>query len=147
MGDIRRSFTRTGNRIAVWMYRRWDGRYSSGSREIQVLMITTPGRRTGEPRSTCVRFLAHPDGYLVWGTGSGSPHDPDWFQNLRASEVAEVRVGSEQFRALRRELTGPERDSVWRDVVLTQLPSVARYARKAARVIPVAVLSPIDPPT
>jgi hypothetical protein len=47
--------TRIGNRIGVWMYARLRGRLSSGSRDVHVLMITTPGRRTGLPRSTCVR--------------------------------------------------------------------------------------------
>ena len=30
-------------------------------------------------------------GQVVWGTGSGSKRDPDWFQNLRAAEVADVQ--------------------------------------------------------
>ena len=41
------SLTRTGNRIGVWMFRRLNGRMSSGSKKVHVLMITTPGRRTG----------------------------------------------------------------------------------------------------
>ena len=40
------------------------------------------------------------------------------------------------------EITGAERDEVWRDVVLAALPSVERYARKAGRTIPVARLTP-----
>jgi hypothetical protein len=43
------------------------------------------------------------------------------------------------------ELTGAERDRVWRDVVLAQAPGVARYERKAGRVIPVARLTPVRP--
>jgi len=74
-----------GNRIGVLMYRSLDGRLASGSRDVHVLMITTPGRRTGRPRSTCVRYLETDDGLVVWGTRSGSPRDPDWFQNLRAA--------------------------------------------------------------
>jgi deazaflavin-dependent oxidoreductase (nitroreductase family) len=55
-------------------------------------MITTPGRRTGTPRSTCVRYLERPEGLVVWGTGSGSPQDPDWFRNLRVAKY-ERRAG------------------------------------------------------
>ena len=137
---MRRRLTRIGNRCGVWMYRALDGRLAGGGRDVHVLLLTTPGRRSGLPRSTCVRYLDTDGGLLVWGTGSGSPADPDWFQNLRAAETADVQVGAEHFPVRRRELLGAERDTVWRDVVLAQVPQVARYARKAGRTIPVAVL-------
>ena len=140
MGSLKRRGTRLGNRIGVWMYRTLDGRLASGSKNVHVLMITTPGRRTGLPRSTCVRFLDTPEGFVVWGTGSGSPRDPDWFRNLRAASVADVQVGARQLRARPRELLGEERDRTWNEVVLAQAPEVAKYARRAGRTIPVAVL-------
>ena len=135
-----------GNRIGVWMYRTLDGRLSSGSKNVHVLMITTPGRRTGAPRSTCVRYLETAGGLVVWGTGSGSPRDPDWFRNLRAAEQAEVQVRDRRFTAVPRELLGGERDAMWNDVVLAEAPEVLKYARRAGRTIPVAVLEPLDEP-
>ena len=117
---------RFGNRIGVWMYRALDGRLSSGSRDVHVLMITTPGRRTGTPRSTCVRYLERPEGLVVWGTGSGSPRDPDWFRNLRVAEVADVQVKDRHLTAVARELMGAERDAMWNDVVLAEAPWICR---------------------
>jgi deazaflavin-dependent oxidoreductase (nitroreductase family) len=143
MGSLRHWYLRTGNRIGVWMYRTLDGRLSSGSKHVHVLMITTPGRRTGIPRSTCVRYLQAEGGYVVWGTGSGSPQDPDWFRNLRSADVAEVQVMAEHVRARPRELHGEERDRVWNDVVLAEAPEVMKFARRAGRTIPVAVLDPV----
>jgi deazaflavin-dependent oxidoreductase (nitroreductase family) len=141
-----RRLTRIGNRIGVWLYRRLDGRLVGGRKDVHVLMITVPGRRTGRPRSTCVRFLTTADGPLVWGTGSGSTRDPDWFQNIRAADVAEVQIGGDRFRVQPRELMGATRDAAWKDTVLAQIPEVARYARKAGRTIPVAILQPLDRP-
>ena len=138
-----RTWTRAGNRIGVWMYRHLNGRLSSGSKLVHVLMITTPGRRTGIPRSTCVRYLETPDGLVIWGTGSGSPRDPDWFENLRQVTVAQVQVRERQFEATVRELLGVERDAMWRDTILAEAPGVIRYAHKAGRTIPVAVLEPV----
>ena len=144
--SLGRRMTRTGNRIGVWMYRTLDGRFASGRKEVTVLMLTTPGRRTQIPRSTCVRYLDTPEGLVVWGTGAGSPRDPDWFLNVRvASEVA-VQVRAERFTARARELVGDERDAVWQDVVLSRAPEVVKYARKAGRTIPVAVLRRVDEP-
>jgi deazaflavin-dependent oxidoreductase (nitroreductase family) len=125
----------------VWLYRSTDGMMSRWSKVIHVLMLTTPGRRSGLPRSTCVRYLAAGADLLVWGSGSGSPRDPDWFENLRHSDVVQVQTGPNRFPARRRELTGAERDHVWETIILTQAPQVAKYATKAQRTIPVALLS------
>ncbi|MFG1620430.1 nitroreductase/quinone reductase family protein [Kribbella sp. NPDC049227] len=137
-----RRMLRMGNRIGVWMYRTLDGRMASGSKDVHVLMLTTPGRRTGVPHSTCVRYLEAPDGLLVWGTGSGSRQDPDWFCNLRAVEVTNVQIGAKHVRMRPRELTGVERQTAWTDVILREDPGIGRYATKAKRTIPVAVLEP-----
>jgi deazaflavin-dependent oxidoreductase (nitroreductase family) len=89
-----------------------------------------------------MRYLEHDGGYLVWGTASGATRDPDWFRNLRASETAQIQIGDAQLTVHRRELTGEERDRVWRDVVLARVPGVARYELKPRRTIPVALLTP-----
>jgi deazaflavin-dependent oxidoreductase (nitroreductase family) len=105
-------------------------------------MLTTSGRRTGLPRSTCVRYLEQPDGYLVWGTGSGSPRDPDWFENLRHAGRTHVQVRDRHVEATFHEYVGAERDALWRNAVLAEAPEVQRYADRAGRTIPVAVLRP-----
>lgn len=133
-----------GNRFGVFLHRAAGGRLDAFG-DTTVLMITVPGRRTGLPRSTMVRYLEDDDGYLVWGTGSGAPRDPDWFRNLRQTARARVEIGRDEQEVDVEELTGPERDRVWRDVVLAQAPGVARYERKAGRVIPVARLTPVRP--
>jgi deazaflavin-dependent oxidoreductase (nitroreductase family) len=142
MGDLRRRLTRTGNAIGVWLHRVARGRLDSGGRA-QVLMVTSPGRRTGLPRSTMVRFLEHDGGYLVWGTGSGSPTDPDWFRNLRRAEEARIEIGTRGLAVRPEVLVGSERDRIWRDVVLAHAPGVAKYERRAGRTIPVALLRPL----
>jgi deazaflavin-dependent oxidoreductase (nitroreductase family) len=126
-----------GNRSGAWLYRVSGGRLLGSGK---VLLLTVPGRRSGLPRSTCVRFLDTPAGLVVWGTASGAPRDPDWFRNLRAAERAEAQVGRDTFRVRPRELLGAEREAAWHDTVLARVPQVARYARKAGRTIPVAVL-------
>jgi len=72
MPDVKRQLTRVGNRVAVWLHEVLDGRASSGRRAVHVMVITTSGRRTGVLRSTCVRYLDTQEGFVVWGTGSGS---------------------------------------------------------------------------
>jgi deazaflavin-dependent oxidoreductase (nitroreductase family) len=130
-------------RIGVALYERFGERLSGGTAEAPVLLLTIPGRRTGLPRKTCVRTLpdGDADGWLVWGTGSGSRQDPDWFRNLRAAGRCEVRNGDERFAADAVELGGADREAAW-EAVLAALPSVVKLERKARRTIPVARLTP-----
>jgi deazaflavin-dependent oxidoreductase (nitroreductase family) len=144
MSTPRHRLVAVGNRIGVRLHGLAKGRLDGFGGQT-VLMITSPGRRTGVPRSTMVRYLDHDGGYLVWGTASGAPRDPDWFRNLRASPGARIEIGTRATEVTVRELTGEERDRVWHDVVLARAPGVARYAAKAGRVIPVAELRPVPP--
>jgi deazaflavin-dependent oxidoreductase (nitroreductase family) len=140
MTTFKHKMQRLGNQIGVWMYRASDGRLASHSKNIKVLMITTPGRRTGVLHSTCVRYLETTDGLLVWGTASGARHDPDWFRNLRKAKTADVQIGAKTLQVRPRELLGAERDAAWNGVVLPQAPEVEKYAQRAGRTIPVALL-------
>lgn len=144
MTTSRHRLAATGNRIGVFLHRAAGGRLDAFGDQT-VLMITSPGRRTGRPRSTMVRYLEHDGGYLVWGTASGAPSDPDWFRNLRHTPRARIEIGREAQDVDVEELTGPERDRVWHEVVLARAPGVARYESKAGRTIPVAVLRRVRP--
>jgi hypothetical protein len=65
VSTLKHRWTRLGNRIGVWMCRTLDGRPSSRRKDVHVLMLTSRGRRTGIPRSACVRYLDTPEGYVV----------------------------------------------------------------------------------
>ncbi len=145
MSTFRHRMMHTGNSIGVWIHRTFKGRLDSGRKDVNVLMLTTPGRRTGKPRSTMVRYLYHDGGYLVWGTGSGSPTDPDWFRNLRRATTARVEIGTATQNVRPRELVADERERTWREVVLAQVPEVEKYAVRSGRTIPLAHLRPAAP--
>jgi deazaflavin-dependent oxidoreductase (nitroreductase family) len=128
------------------MYRVSDGRLGSGSKDVKVLIITTPGRNSGVLHSTCVRYLDTADGFLVWGTASGAQRDPDWFRNLRRATTADVQIGAKTLQVRPRELLGEERDVAWQDIVLARAPEVEKHAKRAGRIIPVAQLQPVSGP-
>jgi deazaflavin-dependent oxidoreductase (nitroreductase family) len=142
--SFKRRLVRLSNQIAVWMYRAFDGRLASYNKGATVLMITVPGRRTGVLRSTCVRYLDTPEGLLVWGTASGAPRDPDWFRNLRLAKTADVQIRAKTLQVRPHELIGVQRDKAWSEIILTRAPGIAKYAERAGRTIPVALLEPIQ---
>lgn len=140
-----RSLTRWSNRFGVWLYRRSRGRLGGPGKGAVIALVTVPGRRTGVPRTVAVGLHGYGAELLAVGTGNGSAHEPDWFRNLRASARADVQIGSDHLGVEVRVTDDEERDRLWHDVVLAQAPWRAKYQRKSGRVIPVAVLSPVDP--
>lgn len=135
---------RAGNGLAVFLYRRSNGRIGGSARGgTRVLLLTVPGRKTRTPHTTPVSYFEAEGGYVVTGTGGGSKQDPQWFRNLRAASRAHVELGPRHLDVDVQVASGAERDRLWREVVLARAPSFATYEEKSERVIPVAVLTPV----
>jgi deazaflavin-dependent oxidoreductase (nitroreductase family) len=145
VSDVQRTLTRWGNRLGVWLYRRSNGRLGGPGKGTTISLLTVPGRTTGLPRTVTLGAHTHGSAYVVVGTGSGSPREPDWFRNLRATPHADLQIRAEHVAVDVRVTDGEERDRLWRDVVLSQAAWREKYQRKAGREIPVAVLTPRPP--
>ena len=145
MTSAHTTLTRWGNAIGVWLYRRSDGRITGPSNGTTIGLLTVPGRTTGIPRTVAIGFFPHGAGYLVAGSASGARQDPQWFRNLRAAGHAQIQIGPTHMGADVRIAENTERDTLWHEVILAQDPRRRRYEQKAARVIPVAVLTPHQP--
>jgi deazaflavin-dependent oxidoreductase (nitroreductase family) len=119
---------------------RENGRPTSGPMAGRPLMVlTTTGAKTGEPRTVVVTFTRDGDAYVVAGSKSGAPTDPYWFRNLRSNPLVRVEADREAFEARATEVEGADREQLW-DRHVTERPEFAEYPEKAGRVIPMARL-------
>ena len=81
---------------------RANGRPTSGYFEGRpVMVLTTTGAKSGEPREAVVTFSRDGDDYVVVGSKSGEPEDPAWFTNLVANPVVTVEADGKTFQATR----------------------------------------------
>jgi deazaflavin-dependent oxidoreductase (nitroreductase family) len=104
-----------------------------------LLLLTTTGRRTGQPRTTPMMFIPDGDRRLVIASNAGATKDPDWFRNLVEHPDVTVEVTGDTYRARAVVPTGAERDRLFADVV-SKYPFFADHQAKAGRTIPVVVL-------
>jgi deazaflavin-dependent oxidoreductase (nitroreductase family) len=104
-----------------------------------ILILTTTGRRSGEPRKNALIFRPHDDAYLIVASKGGAPESPDWYRNLEADPEVQVQVKGDKFRARARTATPEERPELWREM-LEVWPDYADYQTKTSREIPVVVL-------
>ena len=104
-----------------------------------VLLLTTTGAKSGQPRLAPLVYSRDGDGYVIVASKGGAPTHPAWYHNLLAHPLVTVEVGSETFTARARVTEGAERDQLFAERVAAS-PNFAEYQRRTARVIPVVVL-------
>lgn len=104
-----------------------------------VLLLTTTGRKSGEPRTTPLIYAQDGVRYLVVASKGGAPEHPGWYRNLSKTPEVELQVRDEVFRARARTAEGEERERLWRKANEVW-PHYDEYAQKTEREIPVVVL-------
>jgi deazaflavin-dependent oxidoreductase (nitroreductase family) len=107
--------------------------------KLQVLLLTTTGRKSGLPRTQPLAYTKAGDGYAVIASKGGAARHPLWYLNLRANPFADVTVGRETQKVRARDAQGEERERLWRGLA-DVYPGYDRYAQRTSRRIPVVVL-------
>jgi deazaflavin-dependent oxidoreductase (nitroreductase family) len=111
-----------------------------GMHRDRLVLLTTTGAKTGEPRTTPMMFHRDGDRLLVIASNAGAPRDPVWFGNLVRQPRVTVEVGDEKYEALATALTGAEHERKWAELTAAY-PFFADHERQAGRVIPVVALT------
>lgn len=116
-----------------------------GMHRERLVLLTTTGRRTGEPRTTPMMFHRDGDRVLVIASNVGASRHPDWYLNLASHPEVTVEVGDESGtprRAVARTLDGAEREPVW-EMLKATYPFFADHESRTTRTIPVVAIEPI----
>jgi len=120
----------------------WDARPVGLPGEVTTLLLTTIGRKSGDPRHVPLLYVDDGDGYLIMGSKGGNVEHPVWYLNLQANPECEIRVGAPPVKARARTLSGEERAKAW-EKVSTRHPTYAKYQARTDREIPVVRLEPV----
>jgi deazaflavin-dependent oxidoreductase (nitroreductase family) len=105
------------------------------------LLLTTTGRKTGQPRTLPLIFAKDGDDYLVVASMGGAPQHPQWYLNLEADPDAEIQVKGDVIPVTARTASDDEKPRLWK-IVTEQWPNYDVYQTRTDRVIPLVVLSP-----
>jgi deazaflavin-dependent oxidoreductase (nitroreductase family) len=124
-------------------YRETDGEYGHDWRNgSSVLLLTTVGKRSGEPRTAPLIYGRSGDDYLVVASKGGAEAPPAWYVNLQEHPEVEIQVLGDRFPARARTATSAERPELWREMT-SHWPDYDAYQKKTSREIPVVVLERI----
>jgi deazaflavin-dependent oxidoreductase (nitroreductase family) len=127
------------NRKLIEEYRANGGKVSGMFAGAPLLLLTTTGARSGQPRVAPLAYTTDNDRMVVIASKGGAPTHPDWFYNVRSNPDVTVELGAEAFPARATILQGAERQRLF-DQMAAQMPNFAEYQRNTTRQLPVIVL-------
>lgn len=117
----------------------WDSKSVGGTGLVPTLLLTTSGRKSGEPRATPLLYQPTGNGFIIVASRGGSDQHPAWFLNLQADPACKVQVGRFSYQATARILTAEERPAYW-EWMTRFWPGYNDYQARTEREIPVVIL-------
>lgn len=135
MPDFTADGIREFNSRVIAEFRANGGRVGAPFDGAALLLLTSTGAKSGQPRLAPLVYHRVDDMMLIVGSKAGADTNPDWVHNLRAHPRAHVEVGSEAYDVVARELPLEERNAVYPKIVAVA-PGFGEYQEKTTRVIP-----------
>ena len=112
------------NAKIVEEFRANDGKVGGPFEGATLLLLTTTGAKSGQPRLNPLAYLRIDGKMLIIGSYRGADVDPAWVHNLRADPRAHIEVG----------------DDAWEKIVAAS-PGFGEYQANTDRVIPLFELT------
>lgn len=130
------------SRAQTFLYKKTGGRL--GGKFLQgapVALLTTTGRKTGEPRVSPLLYLREGNRVVLVASKGGAANNPMWYLNLKANPKVSIQIKDEVLHLSARDATDAERAQYWPR--LTEMyTSFDDYQSWTDRVIPVVICDP-----
>jgi F420H(2)-dependent quinone reductase len=107
----------------------------------EVGILTTTGRKTGEPRESPLLFLQEGARIVLVASQGGRATNPMWYLNLKADPNVSFQHKSGFFRLTARDATDSERDEYWPKLD-AMYPDFQNYRSYTDRKIPIVICDP-----
>jgi deazaflavin-dependent oxidoreductase (nitroreductase family) len=108
------------------------------------LLLATVGRKSGERRVLPLIYGDTGGEVIIVASKGGADVHPGWYLNILAADEVEFQIGGQAFRATWREVTGAEREEVWKFMV-DLYPPYAHYQQGTSRQLPLIALKAVEP--
>ena len=141
MSPMQKLLTRAFIGLHLALYRATGGRIGGTMGAMRILLLTTRGRKSGQPRTAPLVYFEDGERLVVIGSKGGDPRDPLWWQNLKQTPQATVQIGARKQLVRARLASAGERALLW-PRIKQENPAYARYEKLTSREIPVVLLEP-----
>lgn len=126
-------------KIHQTLYRLSGGRLGARMGQIDVALVETIGRKSGQLRCVPIACYPYRDSIVVSASNSGKESHPVWYLNMQANPAVTVQMGSERYRAIAEDVAEEERAALWETIVRLNKHQ-GEYLQQAQRRIPLVWL-------
>ena len=130
------------NRNLIEEFRANGGKVSGMFERSPLVILTTTGAQSGQPRTFPVVYTRDGERLVVVASKGGSDQNPAWYHNLVAHPTVTVELPDETYQARAVVVEGDDRDRLYR-AHADRMPQFDEYQAKTARRIPVVALERI----
>jgi deazaflavin-dependent oxidoreductase (nitroreductase family) len=130
------------NRNLIEEFRANGGKVSGMFEKSPLVILTTTGAQSGQPRTFPVVYTRDGDRLIVVASKGGSDQNPAWYHNLVANPTVTVELPDETYQARAVVVEGDEHDRLYR-AHADRMPQFDEYQAKTSRRIPVVALERI----
>ena len=134
-------FVKWMSRGNTWVYKASGGKWGGMVKKAPVALLTTTGRKTGQPRVSPLLFMRDGEKVIVVASKRGSDRNPLWYLNLKADPKVSVQIKDEVLNLTARDATEDERATLWPQLV-GMYPDFDDYQSWTDRRIPIVVCEP-----
>ncbi|GAS86884.1 nitroreductase family deazaflavin-dependent oxidoreductase [Mycolicibacterium brisbanense] len=130
------------SRAQTWLFKATNGRLGDKFlRGAEVGILTTTGRKSGEPRDSPLLFLQEGRRIVLVASQGGRATNPMWYLNLKANPHVAFQTKHEKLQLTARDATDAERDEYWPKLD-AMYPDFANYRSYTDREIPIVICDP-----
>ena len=127
----------------IAIYRLTGGALGANSGTSRTLLLTTTGRKSGQPRTTPLRYIPHGSDYLIAASNWGKSSPPAWFLNLQANPTLTIQVMNQHLTAQAQIAPDDQQDDFYQQFIAADARFIG-YKQSAGRPIPIVILHPIS---
>ena len=130
------------SRAQTFVYKRTGGKFADKFlRGAAVGILTTIGRKTGEPRDVPLLYLREGRRVILVASSGGREKNPPWYLNLKAHPKVTFQIRNETLALVARDATEAERTEYWPKLD-AMYKDFASYRTYTDRVIPIVICDP-----
>ena len=129
------------SKVHKTVFRLSGGRVGARLAGLDMVIIDTIGRKSGQIRQAPAACYPYKDNVVVVASNNGAEKDPIWWLNLKATPRVNIHLGKKNLQVEAVELAGDERAKIWEEIIKAN-PRQKEYATMTQRHLAVVYLKP-----
>ena len=123
----------------LFLYRVTCGLLGNRIAGMPVMLLTTTGAKSGEPRTIPITYIKNGDDYILTASNGGSDKNPSWVLNLKKNPIATIRIRGLRQKAVASQVDKTMKTLLWAKLI-SSAPMYTGYQERTARDIPMLAL-------